>query len=100
MSDSQANEADSTEDPESDGLSNVESTDGKDKSPIVAALLSWVFPGLGHFYGQGIEARGLLFAVVALISYALVFVGVGLFTSPVVVLIACIDAYMQTDNQN
>ena len=32
------------------------------KDPLVAGVLAWLIPGLGHFY-QGRNAKGALFAI-------------------------------------
>jgi hypothetical protein len=52
---------------------SVEVVDLKD--PIVAAVLAWLIPGLGHIY-QGRTAKGLLFMTCILSTFLL-----GLFTS-------------------
>ncbi len=38
------------------------------KNPLKAALLAWLWPGLGHLY-QGRTAKGILFMVCVLVTY-------------------------------
>ena len=38
------------------------------KNPVLAAVLAWLWPGLGHLY-QGRTAKGMLFMVCILITY-------------------------------
>jgi TM2 domain-containing membrane protein YozV len=61
------------------------------RSPLVAALLSVVFPGLGHVYARDIET-GLFFAVSFLLSLLSLLVVVGLVLVPAIWLYAIYDS--------
>lgn len=72
-----------------------------DKNPIVAAVLSWFVPGVGHYYlGDSNRALKVFLAVLVyyVLSFVLLFVGVGLlmlFVAPLVHIAAGVDAYLQ-----
>lgn len=71
------------------------------KSPIVAALLSWFIPGLGHYYG-GVGDRGLFvflgtvaWYVIMIIGFFLIFGWLMVFVTPLLHIGAGADAYFQ-----
>lgn len=103
MSDSPDTESPDDEDVDAEVAS--EEADGdtevatEEKSTLISLLASWFFPGLGHFYVES-HTKGIVFAILALISYTLIFVGIGFFTTPVLVLIAAYDAYRETEAYN
>jgi TM2 domain-containing membrane protein YozV len=70
------------------------------KSPGLAAVLSFLFPGIGQIY-NGQIGKGILFLILNSISWALVFVfGIGLIPLIIVEIIATIDAYNTANNIN
>lgn len=79
----------------------VADSDGAvEKNVLLAVLATWFLPGLGHFYVDGLEARGLVFLVCAFISYPLMLVVVGFFTTPLLVVAASYDAYKRAEKHN
>lgn len=103
MSESPDNEPSDEADVDVDNSPDEEAADGAasadQKSTLIAILASWFWPGLGHFY-VGSTTKGLVFAILALISYALIFLVIGWFTTPILVLIAAYDAYRETEAYN
>ncbi len=82
----------------------TEASSTSEKSPIVAAVLSLVIPGVGQYY-NGDTNRGLIVFGAVLVYYilstVLIFVGIGilmLFAVPVVHIIAAIDAFVQANS--
>lgn len=73
-----------------------------DVNPIVAAVLSLIIPGVGHFYA-GLQKRGaywlggiIVYVVVASLG-SVILIGLLLFlVQPLVHIGSAIDAYMQT----
>jgi TM2 domain-containing membrane protein YozV len=61
------------------------------RNPLVAAVLSAIFPGLGHVYAREIE-RGVLFAALFLAAGVSLFFLVGIVLVPAVWLYAIYDA--------
>jgi TM2 domain-containing membrane protein YozV len=61
------------------------------RNPLVAALLSALFPGLGHIYAREVET-GIFFAVAFLFAGLSVLVLVGIVLAPAVWLYAVYDA--------
>ena len=61
------------------------------RNPLVAALLSALFPGLGHIYVREVET-GVFFAVAFLLAGLSVLVFVGIVLAPAVWLYAMYDA--------
>lgn len=61
------------------------------RNPLVAALLSAVFPGLGHVYAHDVDT-GLFFAVSFLLALLSMLVVVGFVLAPAVWLYAVYDA--------
>lgn len=61
------------------------------RNPVVAALLSALFPGLGHVYVRDIET-GLFFAVAFLLAVLSLIVFVGIVLVPAVWLYAIYDS--------
>lgn len=70
-----------------------------EKSPGIAALLSFLIPGAGQIY-NGELGKGILLFILAVISGILVWVVVGCLTSPLIWLIAIVDAYSSAKRIN
>ena len=82
------------------GSSSQTATGAAEKSPIVSAILSWIIPGLGHYYG-GLSQRGLYVFLATAAWYAVMFVGIFLLfgwlmalVTPLVHIGAGVDAYL------
>lgn len=69
------------------------------RSPLVAAVLSLIFSGLGQIY-NGEITKGVIFIVVQLINAALTTVLVGFVLMPIVGLWAMLDAYLVARRNN
>ena len=69
------------------------------RSPLLAAILSLIFSGLGQIY-NGQVAKGVVFIVVQLINAALTTVLIGFVLMPIVGLWAMIDAYLVAKRNN
>jgi TM2 domain-containing membrane protein YozV len=69
------------------------------KSPGVAAILSFLIPGLGHLY-SGNPLAALLWFVAAVVAWATVAIVIGFAFVPLVYLGAIIHAYVSTANFN
>lgn len=65
--------------------------------PGLAAVLSVVWPGAGHVY-LGQTSKGLGLMVLLVISGLLIGVGIGLLTTPALVLYTVYDAYRTAQN--
>lgn len=70
-------------------------------SPVVAAIVSFIIPGVGHYIG-GLKRRGLYwlvgFIVYIFIGLVLSIVGIGLLlllATPLLQLASAADAYLQ-----
>lgn len=61
------------------------------RNPLVAVLLSALFPGLGHIYARDIET-GVFFAVAFLLSLLSLIVAIGIVLVPAIYLYACYHA--------
>lgn len=72
----------------------------KSKSQVGAFFLSWIFPGLGHFYcGYAGQAVLLMLLAVALLFIDFTIVG-GLFFFPFAVLLSCLAAVSAAKRRN
>ena len=69
------------------------------RSPILAALLSFIVAGLGQIY-NGQVAKGVIFILLQLINGALTAVLIGWVLMPIVGLWAMIDAYLVARQSN
>ena len=69
------------------------------RSPILAAVLSLIFSGLGQIY-NGQITKGVIFIVVQIINAALTTVLIGFVLMPIVGLWATIDAYLVAKRNN
>ena len=69
------------------------------RSPVLAAVLSLIFSGLGQIY-NGQITKGVVFIVVQLINAALTTVLIGFVLMPIVGLWATIDAYLVARRNN
>lgn len=69
------------------------------RSPVLAAVLSLIFSGLGQIY-NGEITKGVVFIVVQLINAALTTVLIGFVLMPIVGLWAMIDAYLVARRNN
>jgi TM2 domain-containing membrane protein YozV len=74
-------------------------TKGKRKSPLLAALLSLIIPGLGQVYA-GDLLRGFALLVGLGISFCLMALLIGLITFPAIWIFAVVDAYKMVKKQN
>lgn len=69
------------------------------RSPLLAAILSLIFSGLGQIY-NGQVTKGVAFIVAQLVNAALTTVLVGFVLMPIVGLWATIDAYLVAKRNN
>lgn len=69
------------------------------RSPVLAAVLSLIFSGLGQIY-NGQITKGAVFIVVQLINAALTTVLIGFVLMPIFGLWAMIDAYLVARRNN
>lgn len=69
------------------------------RSPLLAAILSLIFSGLGQIY-NGQVTKGVVFIVVQLINAALTTVLIGFVLMPITGLWAMIDAYLVARRNN
>lgn len=72
---------------------------GPAKNPGVAAVLSFLWPGLGQIY-NGQIGKGMVFLVVQAVNALLTFVLIGFFTGFIVWIWAMVDAYKEAENYN
>jgi TM2 domain-containing membrane protein YozV len=77
----------------------IEKTRGKRKSPLLAALLSLIIPGLGQVYA-GDLLRGFALVAGLGISLCLIALIIGFLTFPAIWIFAVIDAYKMVKKQN
>jgi len=80
----------------------TQQTNATDKSPILAGLLSWFIPGVGHLYA-GISPRGIYWILALIGYYIIAFTGfffvfgiIMFFMAPLLHIAAGVDAYFQT----
>jgi TM2 domain-containing membrane protein YozV len=69
------------------------------KSAGLAAVLSFLIPGLGQIY-NGQILKGLILVVVQAINMALIHVLIGFVFYPIVLVYAIFDAYRSTERIN
>ena len=69
------------------------------KSPGVAAVLSFFWCGLGQIY-NGQIGKGIFMMICYLISCLLIFVLIGLLTTPILWIWGMVNAYSTADRQN
>jgi TM2 domain-containing membrane protein YozV len=69
------------------------------KSPGLAAVLSFFICGLGQIY-NGQIFKGLLMIIAYFISICLIFVVIGLFTTPILWIWGMMDAYHKAEQFN
>lgn len=69
------------------------------KNAGVAAVLSFLIPGLGQIY-NGQILKGLIIVVIQLINIALMNVLIGFITYPIVLVYAVYDAYRKAESIN
>jgi len=69
------------------------------KHPGIAAVLSFLFTGLGQIY-NGQLRKGLLFMVIGFINLLLTFVLIGFVTAPIWWIYNVYDAYSVADKIN
>ncbi|HVG18665.1 MAG TPA: hypothetical protein VNI02_06400 [Blastocatellia bacterium] len=69
------------------------------KNPGVAAVLSFLFVGLGQIY-NGEIGKGLIFIICGFISGLMIFVLIGFITTPVLWVFGIIDAYKTAERIN
>lgn len=74
------------------------------KNPILAALISWFIPGVGHIYG-GEKQRGVYWLIATAAWYVIMLVGIFLLfgllmlmVTPLFHIAAGADAYFQVKN--
>lgn len=83
-------------------------TDGgvEEKSPIIAAILSWFIPGIGQIYAGQTKRGGVwltIWIVYVIVAFVLSFIGVGLllfFIEPLLHLAPAYDAFNETQQIN
>ena len=71
----------------------------QEKSVVIAAILSFIFPGLGHLY-NGLTNKGLSFIVAYIVSLVLIFILIGFILIFIVWIWALIDAIKTTEAIN
>lgn len=69
------------------------------KNPGLAAVLSFFFMGLGQIY-NGQIGKGILFIVIYAISWILMWVLIGLITTPILFIYGIWDAYSSAQKIN
>lgn len=69
------------------------------KSPGAAAVLSFLFTGLGQIY-NGQVGKAILFIILGVICIGLMFVGIGFILYPIILIIGIVDAYNTAKNAN
>lgn len=77
----------------------IEKTKSKRKSPMIAALLSCIIPGLGQVYAGDLY-RGLAMIALLGLSFCLMALIIGFFTFFGTWVFAVIDAYNMVKKQN
>ena len=81
------------------GSKNLTSTVVEKKTPVVAVLLSVLFPGLGQFY-NGQSTKGLCFLGLAIVSWVLMIIVIGILCYALVWLWSIFDAYQSVNAIN
>ena len=71
----------------------------EEKSVLLAAILSFLFPGLGHLY-NGLTKKGLSFIIAYIVSAVLIFLLVGFILVIIVWIWALVDAIKTTEAIN
>ncbi len=69
------------------------------KNPSIAAVLSFFWMGLGQVY-NGQIAKGVAFIVAYAVSWVLMFVVIGLITTPILWIYGMYDAYKSAEKVN
>lgn len=69
------------------------------KNPTLAAILSFLFMGLGQFYNGEVK-KGIIFLVLYIISIVLMSFFVGFITTPVLWIWGMVDAYKSAKKSN
>lgn len=69
------------------------------KNPGLAAVLSFFWMGLGQIY-NGQIAKGIAFIIVYTISWLLMFVLIGVITTPILFIYGMYDAYKSAEKVN
>ena len=69
------------------------------KNPAISVILSFFFMGLGQIY-NGEIGKGILFIILYGISCALIFVFIGLITTPILWIVGMIDAHSSANRIN
>ncbi|WP_342528363.1 hypothetical protein MKY84_05600 [Chryseomicrobium sp. FSL W7-1435] len=69
------------------------------KNPGLAAVLSFLFTGLGQIY-NGEIGKGILFIVIHFINGLLMFVLIGFITTPIFWIYGMYDAYKVAEKYN
>ena len=69
------------------------------KTPIFAVILSFVFPGLGQFY-NGQSTKGLYFIILAVVSWILFLILVGMIIYVLIWIWSMFDAYQSAEAIN
>ena len=72
---------------------------GEEKNVLLAAILSFFFPGLGHIY-NGLTKKGISFIIAYIVSAILIFILVGVVLMLIVWVWALIDAIKTTEAIN
>ena len=71
----------------------------EEKNVLLSAILSFLFPGLGHLY-LGLNTKGISFVIAYIVSWALMFLLIGFILAPIVWLWALIDSIKSTEAIN
>lgn len=69
------------------------------KNPSLAAILSFLFMGLGQFYNGEIK-KGVLFIAIYIVSIVLMSFFVGFITTPILWIWGMVDAYKSAKKKN
>ena len=78
-------------------VANIRSSD--EKSVVLSAILSFLFPGLGHLY-IGLTKKGVSFIIAYIVSAILIFLLIGIVLVIIVWLWALIDSIKSTEAIN
>ena len=71
----------------------------EEKNVLLSAILSFLFPGLGHLY-LGLNTKGVSFIIAYIVSWALMFILIGFVLAPIVWIWALIDSIKATESIN
>ncbi|WP_462271837.1 hypothetical protein [Methanohalophilus sp.] len=69
------------------------------KNPIVALILSFIFPGLGQIY-IGQQQKGVLFVVIGICLFLMIYILIGIVLYPLFWLYSMYDAYTSSTKLN